>query len=209
MPSRINFDVDIDIKDRSSLLDLIPHTVASIQNNGESKPHISGVYLQKIPRDLITGISSIDYRSAGDDGFFKIDFLTNHLYRDVECPAHLDRLLNMEPLWEMLQYPEIVRNLYHINSYPELVIAYSPKNIEELAMILALIRPAKKHLQGLPFDEIRDEIWTKPVDGAYYFKKSHSIAFATAIVVQMNLMVEQTLSSSYQMDATSFYSSGD
>ena len=32
------------------------------------------------------------------------------------------------------------------------------------------------------------EVWKKPKDGSYFFKKSHAIAYAHAIVVQMNLM---------------------
>ena len=57
-------------------------------------------------------------------------------------------------------------------------------------MILAIIRPAKKHLMGKPFDEIEKTVWDKPSDGEYYFKKAHAIAFATAIVVQLNLICE-------------------
>ena len=36
--------------------------------------------------------------------------------------------------------------------------------------------------------DILNEVWTKPADGSYFFKKSHAIAYAHAIVVQMNLM---------------------
>ena len=36
-----------------------------------------------------------------------------------------------------------------------------------------------------------EEVWTKPTDGAYYFKKAHAVAYAHAIVVQMNLICEQ------------------
>jgi DNA polymerase III alpha subunit len=35
------------------------------------------------------------------------------------------------------------------------------------------------------------EIWTKPSDGSYYFKKSHATAYAVAVVVHMNLLVEE------------------
>jgi hypothetical protein len=36
-------------------------------------------------------------------------------------------------------------------------------------------------------------VWNKPEDGSYYFKKSHSFGYAMAIVVQLNLIVEQAL----------------
>ena len=32
------------------------------------------------------------------------------------------------------------------------------------------------------------EVWEKPTDGSYFFKKSHAVAYAQAIVVQMNLI---------------------
>jgi len=34
-------------------------------------------------------------------------------------------------------------------------------------------------------------VWKKPSDGSYYFKKAHAVAYAHAIVVQMNLICEQ------------------
>ena len=36
--------------------------------------------------------------------------------------------------------------------------------------------------------DILKEVWIKPTDGSYFFKKSHAVAYAQAIVVQMNLM---------------------
>jgi len=40
-------------------------------------------------------------------------------------------------------------------------------------------------------DDFMTTIWTKPEDGEYYFKKAHAVAYAMAIVVQMNLICEQ------------------
>jgi hypothetical protein len=57
-------------------------------------------------------------------------------------------------------------------------------------MILAIIRPGKKHLLGKSFDEIEKTVWIKPESGEYYFKKAHAIAFSTAIVVQLNRLCE-------------------
>jgi hypothetical protein len=34
------------------------------------------------------------------------------------------------------------------------------------------------------------EVWTKPENGEYYFKKAHAVAYAVAIVAQMNLICE-------------------
>ena len=40
---------------------------------------------------------------------------------------------------------------------------------------------------SIPKGDITKEVWVKPSDGSYFFKKSHAVAYAQAIVVQMNL----------------------
>ena len=40
---------------------------------------------------------------------------------------------------------------------------------------------------------IEAEIWTKPTDGSYAFKKSHAISYAHLIVMQLNLICEQAM----------------
>ena len=47
--------------------------------------------------------------------------------------------------------------------------------------------------------EIMNEVWIKPTDGSYFFKKSHAVAYAQAIVVQMNLISK----AKYSFDAPS------
>ena len=66
-----------------------------------------------------------------------------------------------------------------------------PKSVEELAEVLAVIRPAKRHLLNETKEKISNEVWVKPDDGSYYFKKAHAIAYALSIVVQLNLFCEQ------------------
>jgi DNA polymerase III alpha subunit len=74
-----------------------------------------------------------------------------------------------------------------------------PKTIEQLAAVLAIIRPAKRHLMHKDWKDIMAEVWVRPTDGSYFFKKSHAVAYAQAIVVQMNLMSR----AKYSFDATS------
>ena len=64
-----------------------------------------------------------------------------------------------------------------------------PRNIQQLAAVLAIIRPAKRHLQYSDWDTIFKEVWIKPEEG-YFFKKAHAVAYAHAIVVHMNLICE-------------------
>ena len=63
-----------------------------------------------------------------------------------------------------------------------------PNSIEQLAMILSMIRPGKRYLVGNSWEVIEKDIWQK-TDG-YFFKRSHAIGYATLIVVQLNLIVE-------------------
>lgn len=188
---QINFDVDIDMADRDTFLKLVPHVPASINHDAERAKHNTGVYFQNIPHDPLVGTSLLDYKEAEAGGYFKVDFLNNSIYEGVRDEHHLDELLNREPVWELLRHKEIVEQLFHISNYSELLNNYGPRSIDELAMVLAIIRPAKRHLQGKTFEEIRKDVWTPPEDGAYYFKHAHSISYAAVIVVQLNLIVEQ------------------
>jgi DNA polymerase III alpha subunit len=65
-----------------------------------------------------------------------------------------------------------------------------PKTIEQLAAVLAMIRPAKRYLIGQDWNKVLDEVWVKPAGDEYYFKKAHAVAYAHVIVVQMNLICE-------------------
>jgi hypothetical protein len=70
-----------------------------------------------------------------------------------------------------------------------------PNSISQLAAVLAMIRPAKRYLIGQDWNTVNAEIWQKPAGNEYYFKKAHAIAYAAAIVVQMNLICEGLTSS--------------
>jgi hypothetical protein len=191
MQTAIDFDVDIDVADRSELLKCLNYTSASIQTNDGLVKHNTGIYLQNIPMEPLAGHSAIDHKSAEQEGYFKVDILNNSVYKGVRNSAHLDTLMEKEPLWELLEHQEVVEQLFHINKYHWLLSKYKPKSIDQLAMILALIRPSKKHLMGESWETIGDSIWTKPKDNSYYFKKSHAVAYAMVIVVQLNLLCEQ------------------
>ena len=191
---RVNTDVDIDLADRDKLLKNLPHIDARIDREGdEYVKHVTGVYFQKIPYDPLTNMATIDHKDANEIGYMKIDFLNNSVYKGVRSEEHLNQLAAEEPQWDLLEYEDIVNKLVHIHNYADLVKRLKPTSIPQLAMILALIRPGKKHLQNKIWAEIEKDVWVKPTDGSYYFKKSHSFAFALSIVVQLNLMVEEAV----------------
>ncbi len=185
-------DIDIDFADRNKALDLIKHVLAAIKSeNGTFKKHNTGVYCHSIPYNPLTGTASLDYKEAEDRGYFKIDFLNVSLYNGVRNEEHLKQLLETEPLWDLLEQDDFVNLLFHVNGHGKILRLMKPKNVEQLAAVLAMIRPAKKHLIGKSWSDVMADIWTKPTTDEYFFKKSHATAYALAIVVQMNLICEQ------------------
>ena len=192
---KVNTDVDIDVFNRDELLKNLQHVDARIDRDDEYEKHKTGVYFQSIPYDPVTNIATIDHKDAEELGYFKIDFLNNGVYKGVRDEAHLIELAETEPQWELLDHKDIVEKLFHINKYAKLVKNMKPRDVSQLAMLLAIIRPGKIHLQNKSWKEIEEEVWIRPDDGSYYFKKSHAHGYALAIVVQLNLMVEQALKS--------------
>jgi DNA polymerase III alpha subunit len=99
--------------------------------------------------------------------------------------------MNQEPLWDLLEDDSFTELLFHVNGHGDILRKMKPSSIEQLAAVLAIIRPAKRYLIGKEWDDVLTEVWTKPTNDEYYFKKSHATAYAMAIVVQMNLICEQ------------------
>jgi hypothetical protein len=189
MAMKFKSDIDIDLGDRDKLLSLISHTKASIRKS-EIKKHNTGVYVTDIPYDPINDMSALDYEIAEDRGYIKLDLLNVHVYNQVRDELHLIELMK-EPNWDKLNDVKFVEQLIHLgNHYISLRKMPEPVNsIPRLAMFLAAIRPAKKHLIGLPWSEVSKTIWEKE-EGTYSFKKSHAVAYAHLVIVHMNLLVE-------------------
>jgi hypothetical protein len=184
-------DIDIDFLDREQALGLFKHIRASREEDSKLVKHNTGVYFHEVPVDAVSGLSSVPYNEAEDRGYFKIDFLNVGIYKGVRDEAHLIQLMETEPLWDLLEQDEFTQNLFHVNGHGSILRQTKPKSIDQLAAVIAMIRPAKRYLIGKEWTTIMTEIWTKPENDEYFFKKSHAIAYATAIVVQMNLICEQ------------------
>lgn len=184
-------DIDIDFADRTRILDIIKHIPATIvDKDGTFKKHNTGVYCTSIPYNPLTGTASIEYKKAEDRGYFKIDFLNVSIYKDIRDENHLKTLMETEPLWDLLEQDDFSNLLFHINGHGNVLRQMKPKSILQLAAVLAMIRPAKRNLIGMDWTTVMTTIWTKPEDGEYYFKKAHAVAYAMAVVVQMNLICE-------------------
>ena len=184
----MNFDIDIDFGDRTKVLELIKCVPAAMRNVTPMRKHNTGVYITEIPYDPVHNMASIDYTEAEERGYMKLDLLNVHVYDNITSEVELIDLMR-EPNWELLKDKTFVESLIHLGNHfqsmqrmPELI-----DSIPRLAMFLAIIRPGKKHLIGLPWAEVAKTVWER-IDGEYTFKKSHSCAYAQLIVVQMNLL---------------------
>lgn len=189
---KIDTDVDIDCANRDKILSGLWHVNAGIKRDKKMEKHPSGVYFQPIPRNPYTNVSTIDHQEAGEYGYFKIDLLNSSLYERVRDEQHLNQLIDKEPDWDLLQDQKITDQLIHIKNHNKLLKKFKPKSVEDLAIILALIRPQKAFLQEKSWDVIKKEIWKKSSsDHGYAFKRSHAIAYSLAIIVNLNLIIEE------------------
>lgn len=181
-------DIDIDFGNREQLLKLISVTPARQENNGQVRKHNSGVYPTDIPRDPVNGCASIEYQTAEQLGYFKIDLLNMSVYQLIRDPAHYEEMLKLDPPWSRLMEREFCEQIVHIGNHYDLVCELKPDSIPRMAMFLAVIRPAKRHLAQGGWPKISKDIWTRPEDDSYFFKKSHAVGYAQLVALHMNLI---------------------
>lgn len=187
---KFSSDIDIDFANRDLALAHLRHHPAGIQRDGRLIRHNTGIYATRIPTDPFTGVASIDHHDAEQRGYIKLDFLNVSLYQRVDSEQHLNQLMKQEPAWDRLYDPEFCAQLIHINAHYDTLIKMpeAVNSMPRMAMFLAVIRPAKRHLIGRSWAEVAATIWDRPADDGYYFKKSHAVAYAHLVVVNMNLI---------------------
>lgn len=185
-----NFDIDIDVAPNTKKEEYGTRAIIYDDEVRTIRPHPSGFYCYtNMPVDLETGMASIDYKEAEDIGYIKIDLLTNTSYAGFNSKKEVLECIDREPNWELLNDESFVKKLPHLGNHFEIVNEISPKSVIELSDTLALIRPAKIHLVEKYLNNrnlVRENLYRKPTNGKYYFKKSHSIAYAVQIVCVMN-----------------------
>jgi len=177
-------DVDIDVANRDKLLELIQYVPARMHG----RKHNTGIYTHRVPFNPLDGFCTIDHNEAEEAGYFKIDILNVNIYKDVRDENHLLELMNAPVMWELLEHSEFVEKIFHISNHSDIMKTLRPTNVQELAMALAIIRPGKRHLLTKSWKEIEKEVWVRPTDGKYHFKKSHAMSYAFAVIVHMNLV---------------------
>jgi hypothetical protein len=181
-------DIDIDFADRTIVLAQLKHRVAKLDTN---KKHNTGVYATEIPHNPVDNLATVDYKTAEERGYFKLDFLNVSIYKDVRNETHLTELMGKEPLWQLLEHEDFSEKVFHLNGHNALLKQLKPTSVQQLAATLAIIRPAKRHLANESWEIIMKEVWIKPDNAQYFFKKSHAHSYAVAVVVHMNLLCEQ------------------
>jgi len=181
-------DIDIDFADRDIVLSQIQHRVARLN---KEKKHNTGIYVTEIPHSPVDNLSTVDYKTAEDRGYFKLDFLNVSIYKNVRNEAHLKELMEREPQWELLEHDDFNNLVFHVAGHGSVLRSMQPRSVEQLAAVLAIIRPAKRYLIGKEWTTVMKEVWTKPENDEYYFKKAHAMSYAMAVVVHMNLLCEE------------------
>ena len=185
---RSEFDVDIDVRPDT---DRTLYGVRAMVYNEKTEkilPHPSGVYIEDVPVDALTGLCAFDYKYGSEKGFMKIDLLNNTAYEGFKNKEEVLDAVHGDVDWSLLKDPDVVRELPHIGNHFDLVSKVEPKSIEDLADVLALIRPAKKDLVD---DYIKDKkrirrtLYKRPREDLNYFKKSHAVSYAMMIVCCM------------------------
>jgi hypothetical protein len=187
-------DIDLDFADRDTVLKLIQHVPARQTVDGRVRKHNSGVYVTDITWDPVHECAAIDYQTAEDRGYFKIDFLNMHVYKLVQSPDHYAAMLAANPPWQRLwQDPVWAQQLVHVGNYTDLLQQMRPDSIPRMAAFISIIRPGKAHLQNKPWSEVFDSVWDGDDSRGYTFKRSHSISYAALVTLHMNLLNQDSV----------------
>lgn len=187
-------DIDIDIAPKTDIQKLFPNAIRAsmvekIDNKVNLKEHPVGVYFQFIPKDIITGLAAIPFKKAEDYGYLKIDMLNLNILKHFNSKEEMRRLQKKEPNWNLLKKRKVVEKLFHLKKHYDVVQKVRPKSIQDIADIMALIRPNKKVLLDKYIenpDRYRTELFTKRVTED--MRKSHATSYALIVVLQLHLI---------------------
>lgn len=182
-------DIDIDLADRDQLIKLIRSTPAMQHHNDQIRRHNSGIYVTDIPVDPVNQCASIDYETAEQLGYFKIDLLNMNVYQLIKSTTHYEKMLSLTPPWSKLwEDPQWAQQLVHVGNYTHLLDSMRPDSIPRMAAFISIIRPGKAHLQNQPWDRVFDSVWDGDNSQGFVFKKSHAISYAALVALHMNLL---------------------
>jgi hypothetical protein len=133
--------------------------------------------------------AAIDYQTAEDRGYFKIDFLNMHVYKLIQSSEHYEQMLAATPPWQRLwQDPQWAQQLVHIGNYTDLLKHMKPDSIPRMAAFISIIRPGKAHLQNQPWATVFESVWDGDDSRGYTFKKAHALSYAMLVSLHMNVL---------------------
>jgi hypothetical protein len=182
-------DIDIDLANRDQLINLIQVTPARQLQQGQTRRHNSGVYPTDIPWDPVNQCAAIEYETAEQLGYFKIDLLNMSVYQLIKSPGHYEQMLSRTPPWSRLWTdPDWAGQLVHIGNYTELLQTMRPDSIPRMAAFISIIRPGKARLQNLTWEQVFASVWDGDDSRGFVFKQSHAVSYAALVALHMNLL---------------------
>ena len=182
-------DIDIDFADREQILNLVQHIPARQIVQNQVRRHNSGVYVTAIPYDPVNNCAAIDYETAEQRSYFKIDFLNMGVYQLIKSPDHYKEMLTTTPPWNQLWQDSIwAGQLVHVGNYTELLKSMRPDSIPRMAAFISIIRPGKAHLQNKSWETVFESVWDGDNSKGFVFKHSHAISYAALVALHMNLL---------------------
>lgn len=179
-------DIDIDVPNRDAVLQLIEHVPARLSNG---RRHNSGIYVTEIPRDPVNNCAAIDYETAEQRGYFKIDMLNMSVYQLIKDPDHYQQMLTADPPWSRLWTdPDWASQLVHVGNYTDLLQKMRPDSVPRMAAFVSIIRPGKAYLQNRSWSEVFAKVWDGDNSRGFVFKKSHAVSYSMLVMLHMNLL---------------------
>lgn len=184
------FDIDIDLPASVKVEQIFPTAIrASRVQDEQLLPHPCGMFFENIPVDPITGLAAIPYDRAEELGYMKIDLLHLSFLNEFRDKQEVLDMLNAEPNWDLFNDQEVVEKLFQLRNSWDLVKQVKPKSIIELADIMAMIRPNKrKYVKQYLINptKTRSLLYKQDENDKGSFRRSHAIAYASTVVIQMN-----------------------
>jgi len=183
------FDVDLDVKSGTEKAKYGTRGMVYNTDNEKILPHPSAYYIENVPVDGLTGNAAFDYEYGDEVGYLKVDLLTNTSYDGFLTKEEVIHAMESSPDWSLLEDEEFVNSLPHLNGHFSIVSKIRPRSIQELADVLALIRPGKVHLIDQYIknpSRTRVNLYKRASGDKVYFKRSHAISYACMIVCVMN-----------------------
>lgn len=185
-----NPDIDIDLPASFKVAKIFPTWArASVLTDGKITQHPCGYYPQTIPTDAYTNLAAIPYEQAEELGYQKLDFLHVTVYDHFKSREEIEELVKLEPNWDLLLLPSVSTQLFQLAKHADMLQSVKPKTVQELADVLALIRPGKRNLLKVYLKDKklgRQLLYSKGQDG-YTFKKAHAVSYALVVVLQLHL----------------------